>query len=456
MDAADLQALLRDANVLAQYAARNGKLPPQSKAFELIAALEAHPAPADAPALVVQLYGEIDLLAKAIAPMTLKRLMRRGSFVGEARRAVAVITPFAVGLLTLLLTFYLAFQSSQLNQADTALREYQEWVAQQPKEKLYAAFKMYRYEHVLNVSEPPLAQLDAYQKLVEDAHQLADKGAAIQQLLQHASNYLYFPHILEEVGPKFLQSFVRRLNLGEVRQETVGNLPQQPGTTFVVTEPPLPDNSPGAPGPQPPAGGTGVSALQLPGYNVGGPVPQRLDCKVEASKPPQKKAARTTPLRPAVEIEAYVDSWECFLGRLQISEERLSYSPWPVIYDTKLKVNLLVTWLLPGLYGLLGACVYLMRDLVLLRDSHFNRDTSILTELSLVLRIALGGLAGIIIGWFWVPAPIGNGTAAPAISSIPFGIAFLAGFSIDTLFSLLDRLNKTIGNRDAPKPNNAG
>ena len=39
--------------------------------------------------------------------------------------------------------------------------------------------------------------------------------------------------------------------------------------------------------------------------------------------------------------------------------------------------------------------------------------------------------------------------AAQPISSIPFGIAFLAGFSIDTLFSMLDRLNKTIENRDA-------
>jgi hypothetical protein len=61
-----------------------------------------------------------------------------------------------------------------------------------------------------------------------------------------------------------------------------------------------------------------------------------------------------------------------------------------------------------------------------------------------LLRVALGGLAGIIIGWFWVPVPMANDNSVVPISSIPFGIAFLAGFSIETLFSLLDRVNRSI------------
>ena len=106
--------------------------------------------------------------------------------------------PFVLGFLTLLLTFYLAFQSSQLHQADTALRAYEEWVAQQPEEKVYAAFKMYRYERVLNVTAPPLAQLDAYEKLVANVRHLVDQGAAIQTLLLDASNLLYLPPFLAE------------------------------------------------------------------------------------------------------------------------------------------------------------------------------------------------------------------------------------------------------------------
>jgi hypothetical protein len=72
-----------------------------------------------------------------------------------------------------------------------------------------------------------------------------------------------------------------------------------------------------------------------------------------------------------------------------------------------------------------------------------------------VLRVALGALAGIIIGWFSVPNTPAASSAAISISSIPFGMAFLAGFSIESLFSWLDRLNKTIGQRDEKVPADA-
>ena len=103
---------------------------------------------------------------------------------------------------------------------------------------------------------------------------------------------------------------------------------------------------------------------------------------------------------------------------------------------------------MPGLYGLLGACVYLMRDFVLVNGTYaLARNPTVLSMLSLSLRIALGGLAGVIIGWFWVPSGTGPCAAMPVVSSIPFGMAFLAGFSIETLFSLLDRLNKAVDSK---------
>src|SRR5512139_2756339 len=120
--------------------------------------------------------------------------------------------PFAIGFLTLVLTCYLAFQSSQLNQADMALRSYYEWVGQQPREKLYAAFKLFHYERVLNVTQPPLEQLDAYQKLVDDAQELAKKGAAIQNMLVEASTLHYVPQSIENVAPDALKSWFARIN----------------------------------------------------------------------------------------------------------------------------------------------------------------------------------------------------------------------------------------------------
>lgn len=418
MSPATVQDLMRDAHVLAQYAVRNGQLPANSKVFELLSALGASPNPAGESAMVAALYAEIDALSKAIAPVTFSQLAWRQSMFGQARRAVAVITPFTLGLLTLLLTIYLAFQSSQLHQADTALRAYQEWAGQQPREKLYAAFKMYRYERVLNVKQPPLAQLDAYQKLVEDAHQLASKGAAIQTLLQNASDFRYFPPFLQDGG---WLTYSRLIN-------TAGNA----ATTTQVELKPGIGTDPAVPG-----SGPGAGAQGLP-----------RDCAMDPAPTPAR-GAQPTPFHPPSDMEAYASGWACFLQLIGIDQQRLSYSPWPVIYATQLKVNMLVTWLLPGLYGLLGACVYLMRDMMIVRNGGPMADGNVLNHLSLLLRIALGGLAGIIIGWFWVPTAIGNGAAAQPISSIPFGIAFLAGFSIETLFSMLDRLNKTIGDRDA-------
>jgi hypothetical protein len=409
MDQATLDQLLRDAQMLARFALRQGKLPAGSRIFDLIGTLSTAPQLADAGATVAELYAEMDRLTKAINPDQLKHWAWQQATLSWVRRFVAGISPFALGFLTLLLTFYLAFQSSQLHQADTALRAYDEWVAQQPKEKLYTAFKMYRYERVLNVTEPPLAQLDAYQKLVEDAHQLASKGAAIQDLLQNASQLLHVPPVLERLG---LRKFVETVNVGdEVNPANYNNLP------------PAADSS-----------------KRMP------------DCKSEFMHAAVKQPKRAAQPISFGDIEAYENSWTCFLIRLRIDEAKLAYSPWPVIYETRSKVNMLVTWLLPGLYGLLGACVYVMRDMMLSRRDRTGPDQSVFHQLTLLLRIALGGLAGIIIGWFWVPGTVGGGAAAPAISSIPFGIAFLAGFSIETLFSLLDRINRTIENRDQKKP----
>ena len=49
---------------------------------------------------------------------------------GSTRSLLASI---AVGVLTLLLTLYLAFQSSELHSADMALREYQDLVNEQDR-----------------------------------------------------------------------------------------------------------------------------------------------------------------------------------------------------------------------------------------------------------------------------------------------------------------------------------
>ena len=76
--------------------------------------------------------------------------------------------------------------------------------------------------------------------------------------------------------------------------------------------------------------------------------------------------------------------------------------------------------------------------------------TPVLGFLDSIVRVALGGLAGIFIGWFWIPTAFQAGDLAN-VSSIPFGLAFLAGFSIDILFKILDRLSETVSTPATPK-----
>jgi hypothetical protein len=100
------------------------------------------------------------------------------------------------------------------------------------------------------------------------------------------------------------------------------------------------------------------------------------------------------------------------------------------------KVSLRVSWFLPFLYGLLGSAVFLMRNVASVR-------TPSMEWFPIVMRLSLGGVAGIIMGWFSASTSptIQNTTAL----SLPFALAFLTGYGIDALFTLLDSLNRTIG-----------
>jgi hypothetical protein len=429
MDPADRQQFLRDAKTLAWYAARNSKLPPGCNIFERIEEFGADSNPSTQ--LITQLQKEMNDVSSAIAPTTLRHLLQRGTVVDYVRHVLSGTRPFVLGLLTLLLTLYLAFQSSQLNEADTAIREYQTWVDQQPREKLYDAWKMYRYERVLNLKGPPLAQLDAYHKLEDDARQLVEKGETIRFMLSDAGRLLYVPRLFYNIGPfTGLQDFFHTIN-----NEGLVNGAGPNNINIPKDLPPSPDVQ-------------SMNSVQQPDGAGYADLASPLDCK-DSVLSSDVSSVTTKIDRQRTDVEDYMNSVDCFFLRLHIAGNSIAHTPWSYIYQVKAKINLLVTWLLPGLYGLLGACVYLLRELVFRHGSKLSEDRRIVGTLLLPLRIALGGLAGIIIGWFWIPGSIGNSNSAVIpISSVPFGLAFMAGYSIDTLFLLLDRVKRTIDTSD--------
>ncbi|SEP96774.1 hypothetical protein SAMN05428969_1331 [Devosia sp. YR412] len=97
----------------------------------------------------------------------------------------------------------------------------------------------------------------------------------------------------------------------------------------------------------------------------------------------------------------------------------------------QVSANMFGLWILPALYGGLGAALFHMR-LVLsprLPSPSWPR---------ILHRLAIGAFAGVILGWFW--APSGSTSEFTNIGLNVFGVAFLVGYSIDVFFSLLDRL----------------
>jgi len=109
-------------------------------------------------------------------------------------------------------------------------------------------------------------------------------------------------------------------------------------------------------------------------------------------------------------------------------------------------IDVIQKWVLPLLYGALGAMVFVVRTLsVQARDRLFRKEALV----SLVLRVFLGMISGLAIGWFWNQSPAG-GTAPGALTLTtlsPFALAFVAGYGVELFFALLDKIVSTFTNK---------
>jgi hypothetical protein len=109
-----------------------------------------------------------------------------------------------------------------------------------------------------------------------------------------------------------------------------------------------------------------------------------------------------------------------------------------LLQEKQFVLQIIQTYILPLLYGLLGAYAYVLiqiskeiKTLVYMEESKVNYR----------LRLQLGALSGLAVGWFINPTV----SALTDPSSIfvelsPLTLAFVAGYSVDVLFALMDRL----------------
>ncbi len=92
-------------------------------------------------------------------------------------------------------------------------------------------------------------------------------------------------------------------------------------------------------------------------------------------------------------------------------------------------------YFLPLLYGLLGACTYVLRQLsVEVKQLTYSR----VAEIRYGLRLALGALGGMAMSWF-IKAEDTSGFA----SLSPMALAFLTGYNVELLFAIMDKIINT-------------
>jgi hypothetical protein len=117
---------------------------------------------------------------------------------------------------------------------------------------------------------------------------------------------------------------------------------------------------------------------------------------------------------------------------------QLQAFPGAVLYnaanDLSFIVYLFGSGILPMFYGLLGSSVFLLRRSLSTSPDDYRMVTSVVTT---VMRLGLGCVAGIIVGWLAGPSEL---SSIKDLANGPFVLAFIAGFSIDIVFSVMDRI----------------
>lgn len=117
------------------------------------------------------------------------------------------------------------------------------------------------------------------------------------------------------------------------------------------------------------------------------------------------------------------------------------------LLNSKSTLAILSQYVLPLLYGLLGALAYILRTLSReIQNVTFTRGS----EIRYSLRWPLGMLGGVTVGLFFDPENL-SGLAAIT----PLGLAFLAGYGVELLFTGLDRMVSAFTGEGAERPRTA-
>lgn len=441
--AIDVTELARDLRVATSYASRAGLLRDAAVLNSVRAAEKT--LSEDSPPNALTLTSAINDLVQVIAPVTLADLnFGRDPFdtrnVKWSQVLQVVLT--SVALITLVIIGSLM---ESLRSEQEVLQLLQQVQDAKPHQKLTSLRRMVQYEKPLEKSN---VAAEAYYVRLNDAVQLNNKmrGAYIRALVTTKAPFIDLPvwHWLERRAEAAAVAPVPQAIASPPPAVTPAAASASlPRPTISVLTVPMAGAVPLNAGPSGVAQGTGATPYVSEDKDwmtrdVAESCNEERDGRVrlpDAAKsyPQWLKAILTEGLND------YCFRQKIFARDGVAEDDPDSYGYAPFIRD---RVSKRVNWALPFLYGLLGSIIFLMRNLASVR-------TASMGPLQILMRLGLGGIAGIVIGWFSGAASLS--VVSNTNLSLPFVLAFLTGYGIDALFNMLDKLNRTLGEISAKK-----
>jgi hypothetical protein len=159
-------------------------------------------------------------------------------------------------------------------------------------------------------------------------------------------------------------------------------------------------------------------------------------CKPEAQQTVQQAFLASTGAGLATAGSGFVELTavrDCLFQALNLRPPLTSASDWErQRYSFEHAMTIIGTWVLPAIYGALGALVYYMRQFM----NPLRRDPN---GTKVIMRVSLGALAGILLAWFWTTTSVSDSLTVPNIGLGTLTFAFIIGFSIEVFFGFLDR-----------------
>ncbi|MEC5323859.1 hypothetical protein [Aurantimonas sp. A3-2-R12] len=104
-----------------------------------------------------------------------------------------------------------------------------------------------------------------------------------------------------------------------------------------------------------------------------------------------------------------------------------------IIWIAKVDQERMGGYIIPIIAAVLGSCVYILRRTSL---GVYNYSISNVSMPLLILRLCVGAIAGVAIGWVYR-------NEIPEWSLEPIALSFLVGYSVEILFSILDKITVT-------------